>query len=169
MAPPVPKKQNPEVPPPPPPVVSVLYIYIYLPTVPIFFLPLQVDVSKPSGSKNKTSTTPGHRNVPRFYAVVKDEVPDPHTPRKRKTRHSSNPPIEQHVGWIMDVREHRIRTSSASSSFGTSPSENHLGTSCGSVPQALPTFQHPSHALLKENNFTQQAYHKFRQKCLKGN
>ncbi|RZC34939.1 la-related protein 1 [Asbolus verrucosus] len=53
------------------------------------------------------------------------------------------------------------------SSFGTSPSENHLGTSYGSVPQALPSFQHPSHALLKENNFTQQAYHKFRQKCLK--
>jgi la-related protein 1 len=146
MAPPAPKKQNPEVPPPPPPVV---------------------DVSKPSGSKNKTPATPGHRNVPRFYAVVKDEAPDPHTPRKRKTRHSSNPPVEQHVGWIMDVREHRIRTNSASSSYGTSPSENHLGTSYGSLPQALPTFQHPSHALLKENNFTQQAYHKFRQKCLK--
>ncbi|XP_044256944.1 la-related protein 1-like isoform X1 [Tribolium madens] len=146
MAPPAPKKQNPEVPPPPPPVV---------------------DVSKPSGSKNKSPKTPGHRNVPRFYAVVKDEVPDPHTPRKRKTKHSSNPPVEQHVGWIMDVREHRIRTSSASSSFGTSPSENHLGTSCGSVPQALPAFQHPSHALLKENNFTQQAYSKFRAKCLK--
>lgn len=100
--------------------------------------------------------------------MVKDQAPDPHTPRKRKTRHSNNPPVEQHVGWIMDVREHRIRTTSTGSSFGTSPNENNLGTSVGSVPQALPTFQHPSHALLKENNFTQQAYHKFRQKCLKG-
>ncbi|XP_063929139.1 la-related protein 1-like isoform X2 [Zophobas morio] len=142
MAPPAPKKQNPEVPPPPPPVV---------------------EVSKPSGSKKSS----GHRNVPRFYAVTKDEVPDPHTPRKRKTRHSSNPPVEQHVGWIMDVREHRVRTNSASSSFGTSPSESHLGTSYGSVPQALPVFQHPSHALLQQNNFTQQAYHKFRHKCFK--
>lgn len=29
------------------------------------------------------------------------------TPRKKKTRHSSNPPVESHVGWIMDAREHR--------------------------------------------------------------
>lgn len=50
--------------------------------------------------------------------------------------------------------------------MGTSPNE--LATSCGSVPQALPNFQHPSHALLQENNFTQQAYHKYRQRCLKG-
>lgn len=105
---------------------------------------------------------------PRFYAVTKDECLDPRTPRKRKTRHSNNPPIEHHVGWVMDVKEHRPRTSSAGSSFGTSPSESHLATSFGSVPSALPTFQHPSHALLKENNFTQQAYHKYRQRCLKG-
>lgn len=49
--------------------------------------------------------------VPRFFAVVKDEpAVDPRTPRKRKTRHSNNPPVEHHVGWIMDVREHRPRT-----------------------------------------------------------
>lgn len=29
------------------------------------------------------------------------------TPRKKKTRHSSNPPVESHVGWVMDAREHR--------------------------------------------------------------
>ena len=34
------------------------------------------------------------------------------TPRKRKTRHSSNPPMECHVGWVMDSREHRPRTAS---------------------------------------------------------
>lgn len=37
----------------------------------------------------------------------------------------------------------------------------------GSVPQSLPAFHHPSHSLLRENNFTQQAYHKFRSRCLK--
>jgi la-related protein 1 len=53
------------------------------------------------------------RRTPHFYPVVKDELPpDPRTPRKRKTRHSDNPPVEHHVGWIMDVREHRPRTSS---------------------------------------------------------
>nr|XP_023025760.1 la-related protein 1B [Leptinotarsa decemlineata] len=121
---------------------------------------------KPHENTNNSTTVP-RRNAPRFYAVVKDDRPDPSTPRKRKTRHSSNPPVEQHVGWIMDVREHRLRTTSTGSSYGTSPNDAHLGTSYGSVPQALPTFQHPSHALLKDNNFTQQAYHKFRQKGLK--
>jgi hypothetical protein len=51
------------------------------------------------------------------------------------------------------------------SSLGTSPT---LGSSCGSVPQALPAFHHPSHGLLRENHFTQQAYHKYHSRCLKG-
>lgn len=107
--------------------------------------------------------------VSRFFAVVKDEpTVDPRTPRKRKTRHSINPPVEHHVGWIMDVREHRPRTYSTGSSTGTSPNEGFLASSCGSQPQSLPTFQHPSHALLKENGFTQQVYHKYHSRCLKG-
>ncbi|PIK61229.1 putative la-related protein 1B [Apostichopus japonicus] len=40
------------------------------------------------------------------------------------------------------------------------------GTPYG-TPQHIPKFEHPSHELLKENNFTQQAYHKFHHKCLK--
>jgi len=54
----------------------------------------------------------GRRNTaPRFFAVVKDGPSvDPRTPRKRKTRHSNNPPVEHHIGWIMDVREHHPRT-----------------------------------------------------------
>ncbi|KAL3289500.1 hypothetical protein HHI36_022919 [Cryptolaemus montrouzieri] len=119
-----------------------------------------------SGTNKRKAPASNHRNAPRFFAVVKDEVgPDPHTPRKRKTRHSSNPPVEQHVGWVMDVREHRTRTTSVGS-YGTSPSE-FVSTSYGSVPQTLPSFQHPSHALLKENNFTQMAYNKFRLRCMK--
>lgn len=67
------------------------------------------------------------------------------------------------MGWVMDSREHRPRTSSISSS----PSE---GTptvgSYGCTPQSLPKFQHPSHELLKENGFTQHVYHKYRRRCL---
>lgn len=88
---------------------------------------------------------------------------DPRTPRKRKTRHSLNPPVEGHVGWVLDSVEHRPRTTSVGSSTGTSPTTS----SYGSVPQSLPAFHHPSHSLLRENNFTQQAYHKFRSRCLK--
>jgi la-related protein 1 len=39
--------------------------------------------------------------------VTKDPSTIPEdTPRKRKTRHSQNPPVESHVGWIMDSRAH---------------------------------------------------------------
>lgn len=129
------KKVNPEVPPPPPPTFV---------------------------ENEKTLQTPGSHRKARFYAANKDDMIDPRTPRKRKTRHSNNPPVEYHVGWVMDSVEHRPRTASMGSSAGTSP-----GSSYGSVPQSLPLFQHPSHSLLKENNFTQQAYHKYHSRCLK--
>lgn len=54
--------------------------------------------------------------------------------------------------------------------LGTSPAEKSSTTgSFGSTPQSLPSFQHPSHALLKENGFTQQVYTRYRARCLKGN
>ena len=115
--------------------------------------------------------------APRFYPVVKsNRPPDKMTPRKRKLRHSQNPPVEHHVGWVMDSRRHPpsrrertiSQTSNASNVSGTSPSEGGLSTSLGSTPGTLPQFQHPSHALLKENNFTQQVYHKYRARCLRG-
>ncbi|EMP37058.1 La-related protein 1 [Chelonia mydas] len=104
--------------------------------------------------------------TPRFYPVVKEgRTIDAKTPRKRKTRHSSNPPMECHVGWVMDSREHRPRTASISSS----PSEGTPAIgSYGCTPQSLPKFQHPSHELLKENGFTQHVYHKYRRRCLNG-
>ncbi|XP_075458268.1 la-related protein 1 isoform X1 [Ascaphus truei] len=104
--------------------------------------------------------------TPRFYPVVKEgRTIDAKTPRKRKTRHSSNPPMECHVGWVMDSREHRPRTASVSSN--ASPSEGAPALSnYGCTPQSLPKFQHPSHELLKENGFTQHVYHKYRRRCL---
>ncbi|XP_063371853.1 la-related protein 1 [Cydia amplana] len=132
---------NPEQPPPPPP------------------RPQMVEQQE-QGSKAKRP-----RRTARFYAANKDpHATDVITSRKHKTRHSLNPPVEHHVGWIMDIREHRARTHSTGSSLGTSPT---LGSSCGSVPQSLPTFHHPSHGLLRENHFTQQAYHKYYSRCLK--
>ncbi|XP_075716572.1 la-related protein 1B isoform X2 [Rhinoderma darwinii] len=118
----------------------------------------------------KTPRTPRFQDptkTPRFYPVVKEAKSiDVQTPRKRKTRHSSNPPLESHVGWVMDSREHRPRTSSLSSS-NASPSDGTLLVgSYGCTPHSLPKFQHPSHELLKENGFTQQVYHKYRRRCL---
>ncbi|XP_061381937.1 la-related protein 1B isoform X2 [Danaus plexippus] len=135
--------RNPETPPPPPP----------RPTVP--------NEQKPEGGGKAA-----RRRTARFYAASKDpHATDVISSRKHKTRHSLNPPVEHHVGWIMDVREHRRQhRDSTGSSLGTSPT---LGSSCGSVPQSLPAFHHPSHGLLRENHFTQQAYHKYHSRCLK--
>lgn len=112
---------------------------------------------------NASTTSATQRHRARFFAVNKDEFVDPITPRKRKTRHLNNPPVESHVGWVMDVVEHRPRTASMGSSTGTSPT----ASSYGSLPQSLPTFQHPSHSLLKENGFTQHVYYKYHSRCLK--
>ncbi|XP_026325552.1 la-related protein 1 isoform X2 [Hyposmocoma kahamanoa] len=120
---------------------------------------------QPGGSKAKRP-----RRTARFYAANKDPHATDVSSRKHKTRHSLNPPVEHHVGWIMDVKEHRPRTHSTGSSLGASPT---LGSSVGSVgsvgsvPASLPTFHHPSHGLLRENHFTQQAYHKYYSRCLK--
>uniref|UniRef100_A0A1B0GPH5 Uncharacterized protein n=1 Tax=Phlebotomus papatasi TaxID=29031 RepID=A0A1B0GPH5_PHLPP len=146
------KKINPDVPPPPPPTFSEVG------------LAAAVEAGHEADDATfEANNTSAHRKA-RFYAVNKDELVDPRTPRKRKTRHSTNPPVESHVGWVMDVVEHRPRTSSMGSSTGTSPTASSYGSS---VPQSLPVFQHPSHALLKENNFTQQAYYKYHHRCLK--
>lgn len=119
---------------------------------------------QPNESHPTTSSTSGItkgkanvKNVPRFFPVIKNESgPDPHTPRKRKTRHSSNPPVEHHVGWVMDVKEHRNRTTSVGS-----PSEH--ASASGSE---LPKFQHPSYSLM-DTQFSQVAYNKYRNKCIK--
>lgn len=160
IAPPSPVIAQQTVPPPPPPLDGVTR-------------------SEPKSVHSRSSnhhhpahravhTIKDHRVAPRFFPVVKEghRPTDPSTPCKQKTRYSSNPPIEHHVGWVMDIREHwpRSRTSSLSESVTT---ESPLSTSYGSAPQSLPAFQHPSHALLKENGFTQQAYHKYRSRCLK--
>jgi len=103
------------------------------------------------------------KEAARFYPVTKDPstLEDDCMVRKRKTRHSSNPPMEEHVGWIMDKRAHRERLASLSESVASSCSEG-TGT-----PQSLPNIQHPSHSLLKENGFTQLQYTKYHSRCLK--
>ncbi|KYN02062.1 PREDICTED: la-related protein 1 [Cyphomyrmex costatus] len=163
MAPKAPRKANPEVPPPPPPLsMEDLEVSqsasLQLPST-------SLDKKDHRQEKNRWSDKvclgEGRRNTAlRFFAVVKDGPSvDPRTPRKRKTRHSNNPPVEHHIGWIMDVR-----TYSAGSSAGTSPNEGHLASSYGSASNIC---EHPSHALLKDNGFTQQAYHKYHSRCLK--
>lgn len=164
IAPPAPVIANQCVPPPPPPLVDIDDVGHYLSR--------SVPANVPETPKDKTRfpATPRSRKnntiAPRFYPVVKEKKPvDQQTPRKQKTKYSSNPPVEHHIGWVMDSKEHQPR-SRASSLSENIPTEN-LPASYGSTPHSLPAFEHPSHSLLKENGFTQQVYHKYRSRCLK--
>ena len=88
------------------------------------------------------------KEAARFYPVTKE--PGQKEGKKRKTSHSDNPPVETHVGWIMDKRAARERLQSVTESLGESPECGSLGSSDGTTPQSLPAFHHPSHSLLKE-------------------
>ncbi|XP_066909576.1 la-related protein 1B [Halyomorpha halys] len=153
IAPKAPRKIYQEMPPPPPPSLNTNENEMNSKEENL------KDQETKCTNQDKQKATTNMKPTPRFYAVVKDPE-RPEKGFKRKTRHSQNPPVEHHVGWIMDVREHRPRTSSTGSSAGTSPNEGYLSTS-------IPSFQHPSHSLLKENNFTHQVYHKYHSRCLK--
>ncbi|XP_041358843.1 la-related protein 1B-like isoform X2 [Gigantopelta aegis] len=166
----LPPKQ--ELPPPPPPFVqSSEARKMPSPTTShgaAMAQSLPTRVPDTPGRRDQGPRTPHSRNkAPRFYPVVKDssKPPDPQTPRKKKTRHSSNPPVESHVGWVMDAKEHRARSRNNSTSM--SPSDTQLSSSYGSMPQSFPHFEHPSHQLLKENGFVWHVYHKYHAKCLK--
>ncbi|MEQ2306288.1 La ribonucleoprotein domain member 1B [Ameca splendens] len=163
LAPKVPADPNQEVPPPPMSVNSGAELAHSLPTT----VPESPSTSQPRTPR--TPRTPGRQDpnkTPRFYPVMKESgTVDGQMPRKKKTRHSSNPPQEAHIGWVMDSREHRPRSASISSS-NASPSEGApLSGSYGCTPQSLPKFWHPSHEMLRDNGFTQQGYHKYRRRC----
>ncbi|CAG2181860.1 unnamed protein product, partial [Oppiella nova] len=132
-----------------------------------------------SAPEPRTPKTPRKRSPvsdPRFYpAPEPQQTPVPKgTPRKQKTKYSTNPIVEQHVGWVIDSR-HQNDTddhipghdSLPNSELLVGSANTQLSTSLGSTPQSLPTFEHPSHSLLKQNGFTQLVYHKYRSRCLK--
>ncbi|GAB1607282.1 la-related protein 1B isoform X2 [Argonauta hians] len=155
-----------EIPPPPPPPAHERHAQT--PSQTELSRSLPTYVAETSGYFESPRTPKCVRNdkLPRFYPVVKDSSrpPDPQTPRKQKTKYSNNPPIESHVGWVMDAKEHRPRSRHSSSSYSQSPSDSVLSTS---APQTFPQFQHPSYELLREKNFVWTVYHKYHAKCLK--
>eukprot|EP00698_Gefionella_okellyi_P008434 TRINITY_DN2096_c0_g1_i1.p1 TRINITY_DN2096_c0_g1~~TRINITY_DN2096_c0_g1_i1.p1 ORF type:complete len:462 (-),score=124.03 TRINITY_DN2096_c0_g1_i1:326-1711(-) len=71
---------------------------------------------------------------------------------------ASAAPMDEPVGWV----------------FGTSPAQTPVGSlgsvgsfgSAGTSPAEFPYFEHPSHALLRENNFIQHKYYRYRARCL---
>jgi la-related protein 1 len=110
----------------------------------------------------------------RFYPVVKETKPisSNSSEYKRKTRFSQNPPIESHVGWVLDNRNNaQDELSSAqkndqkSTNQHSAKNESQLNSSY-SQSQDLAPFQHHSYSLLQQNGFTQQMYSKFRKRCL---
>uniref|UniRef100_A0A0R3RKL1 HTH La-type RNA-binding domain-containing protein n=1 Tax=Elaeophora elaphi TaxID=1147741 RepID=A0A0R3RKL1_9BILA len=91
--------------------------------------------------------------TPRFYPVKESTILDSSQPRKYKTRHSENPPIEMPVGWVFGTRS---RTSSVNA-------DSIESTSGQVVPGPS---MHISFSLLQENGFQEQIYTKWRISCL---
>uniref|UniRef100_A0A1I7XAD4 La-related protein 1 n=1 Tax=Heterorhabditis bacteriophora TaxID=37862 RepID=A0A1I7XAD4_HETBA len=91
------------------------------------------------------------QKVSRFYPVSKPaSMLDAKSPRKQKTRHSSNPPVEMPVGWVLGREEM------------PPPAPVGIAASSSQIPSA-----HPSVSLLQENSFVQNVYSTWRQSCLK--
>eukprot|EP00117_Sycon_ciliatum_P038977 scpid13303/ scgid28875/ La-related protein 1; La ribonucleoprotein domain family member 1 len=121
--------------------------------------------------KRMSSSTGGAE--PRFYPVPNkpEHSTEKATPKKYKSKYGNNPPVESHVGWLMSPRGVPVRDRVDSESrSGTSPSvssfDEHRSGFTG-TPRSFPNFEHPSHKLLKEKGFTQQAYSKYYMRCLK--
>uniref|UniRef100_A0A1I8IEZ0 HTH La-type RNA-binding domain-containing protein n=1 Tax=Macrostomum lignano TaxID=282301 RepID=A0A1I8IEZ0_9PLAT len=114
---------------------------------------------------------PSGRFFPVYAEKQVSQPPREGAPRKQKTRHSANPPQEQSIGYVFDVREHRARsrTSSTSSNYSefssvASSLPNNL-PSC--VPQCPPaTGVHPSQVLLQEQGFNFVDYNHYHRRCL---
>jgi la-related protein 1 len=77
-----------------------------------------------------------------------------------KTKYTTEPPTEAHVGWLLASKPGGIRA--RTDSYGSSP-----GDSSSPAAYSIPQFQHPSHSLLKANGFQQHRYEKYRHQCLK--
>mgnify|MGYP001135586043 CR=1 FL=1 len=112
----------------------------------------------------------------RFYSLRKDKHIPVDRPSKQKTAHSSNPPFEEHVGWLVGeadaaaLEDDKISASPSASPM-PSPSNSSLSTSwkgpSSFEPSSFTGLQHPSRDILKENGFNQHKYYKYRSKALK--
>ncbi|KAL4003884.1 La domain family protein [Acanthocheilonema viteae] len=93
--------------------------------------------------------------TPRFYPVKESTTPDSSQPRKYKTRHSENPPVEMPVGWVFGTRSRTSSVNTCSDSVESSSGQMMPGPS-----------MHISFSLLQENGFQEQIYTKWRISCL---
>jgi len=130
----------------------------------------------------------GNRNVPRFYPAIAKEEDESKAPRPHKSKYGNNPTEEQHVGWLFSPRAKKVERSRNNSSSSqcsdaaggqTSPgyvsaspsvsgaSAAGIGSYGSSQTSSFPAFEHPSHLLLKDNNFVQHVYYKYHAKCIK--
>ena len=79
------------------------------------------DVSLTPSKLRRGSESRRGKEAARFYPVTKEPSHHGEDKKKRKTSHSDNPPVENHVGWIMDKRAARERLESVTESLSESP------------------------------------------------
>ena len=108
------------------------------------------------GKPRRGSESRRGKEAARFYPVTKEPGTPGESKKKRKTSHSDNPPVENHVGWIMDKKAARERLESVTESLGESPecSGDDRGSSAGTTPQVFITFKVQSNQQIKQFTFS---------------
>ncbi|KAI9295385.1 hypothetical protein K502DRAFT_283627, partial [Neoconidiobolus thromboides FSU 785] len=92
-----------------------------------------------------------------------------HAIKHRDTRRHG---AENPVGWVMGTEPHDPEAATPPSSFSKSygsygKSFGNDGSMAASYGKSFPAFEHPSHELLRENNFRQHKFYRFHDKAIK--
>ena len=127
----------------------------------------QLTPKSPMARREKQQGT----EIRRFYAVTKQPPTlDPSSPRKQKTRHSVNPPLEMSVGWLLQPRRQSATdaevpaTVSDESKMRQRQMSLDVGAMSATQSQELSS-QQISVDLL--STFTMQVYTSWKAQCLK--
>ncbi|KRY70178.1 La-related protein 1B [Trichinella pseudospiralis] len=119
--------------------------------------------SNPKSPVGQRENKQGQRFL-RFYSEIKKPPNKPNNLKKRKTRYSSNPPIEQPVGWLMDSMI--VGTTAANGSSASLPCDGGTQENENNNFWFRPIAVHPSVKLLQENGFVPEVYSEWKRRCL---
>lgn len=94
--------------------------------------------------------------APRFYPIHPESLPtSTHFLSNATVQQTLDPAfIQQHVGWVFGDQAYHYDPAI-------------LTTADHDTSHPIPAFEHPSHALLKENGFEQHKYYKYHAKALR--
>ncbi|CAG8588698.1 9679_t:CDS:10 [Acaulospora morrowiae] len=132
--------------------------------------------SKTASSENERK---GKKKSTRFWHVK--GAPQGHHSSNSKINHKNTPDTRQYfaqdaVGWVLGDQPYHPSEGTSHAGLSHSPLNQSNGlsnsfseqlSSSADLARSFPSFQHPSHELLRENGFIQHKYYKYHAKALK--